>query len=423
MSSRTGVFAVHAATTLTVVAAALLVFSLFGGAEIQLGNLVLRAQKGSSAPLQPPPASTLTAAHLPDPGAAAPGRRPRNVVIIIGDGMGVGTVSAASVLLGPPGVPLIMESAPVVGLMHTWAADQLATDSAAAATAMATGFKTDTKVLGRTPDGRAVRNLYEAARAAGLATAVITTSALADATPGGFLAHAASREHYDEVLSQVLDSGTDVLIGGDWSGKRKAWRSRPYREVVETAEQIYSARGVTVIRDAEQLGTAALPLIALLPPRPGDPLAHGPALSVSTRHALELLGGASNGYLLLVESEVTDEAGHANDIAALMTGMRELEDVLGLVLDTVVLGDDTLVVVVADHETGGPHLLDGRYADGRAVVRWAHAYHSAQLVPLFAFGPGAEKFSGVYDNTDFAPRIAALLGLEGLPEMTDTAPN
>ena len=422
MSQRLRSFAVPAALTLAAVAAALFVFSWFGGAEITVGNLVIRAQNGSSAPLTAPSAGSLVAPsgfHAADLEAV----RPRNVVIIIGDGMGIGAVSAASALLGRPDTGLVMETAPVVGLMHTWAADQLATDSAAAATAMATGFKTDVKVLGRTPDGQAVRNLYEAARAAGLATGIVTTSALADATPGGHLVHVESRDDYGRVLAEVLSSPTDVLIGGDWSGKPKAWRQRAYREVVDGAATMCGARGAAVVRDEEDLAAATAPFVALLPPRPDDPLAHGPALSVSAARALDILEGTGGGYLLMVESEVTDEAGHANDIVRLMAAMRELDDAVGLVLDRVAAAGETLVLVLADHETGGPHLLDGRYADGVAAVRWAHGYHSAQLVPVFAFGPGAAEFAGVFDNTRLAPRIADLLGLEPLPQLADSTRN
>ena len=316
-----------------------------------------------------------------------------------------------------------MERAPVVGLMHTWAADILATDSAAAATAMATGYKTDKGVLGLSPDGRTVRNLFETARGAGLATAVVTTSGLADATPGGFLTHVASRYDYDQVLLQVIDSRTDVLIGGDWMGYYKPKRHRAYRDALTTVRDRGEARGYSVVRNQESLESASTPLLALLPPRRDAPLQHGPPLVETTGLALDLLEGSGRPYIALFESEATDEAAHSNNIAGEIDAMRELDETVAAVLARVAPRNDTLVIVVADHETGGPHLLDGWYDLGRVVVRWSHDYHSSQLVPVFAFGPGAAAFAGVFDNTQLSVRIARVLGLQGLPSMAGSGEN
>jgi alkaline phosphatase len=423
VASRTVGFLTHLLIFVIVLAAALGVFSMFGGAEIAIGNLVLRAQNGSSSALAPPAASALEAAPFELTEDLVLEDLPRNVIVILGDGMGIGAVSAASQLLSPPGVPLAMERAPVVGLMHTWAADILATDSAAAATAMATGFKTDKGTLGLRPDGRAVRNIFEAARGAGFATAVVTTSGLADATPGGFLTHVASRNAYDQVLTQVLDSRTDVLIGGDWSGYHKAGRQPAYREIVDDIEARGAARGYSVTRTPDGLETASVPLLALFPPRPETPLQSGPPLIDMAASALDLLEGGSRPFLALIETEATDEPAHSNDMAALLEAVRELDDTVAMVLDRVAPRNDTLVLVVADHETGGPHLLDGWFDNGRVVVRWAHEYHSSQLVTVFAFGPGSSAFSGVFDNTQFGVRIARLLDLQGFPQLADSLQN
>lgn len=420
MASRTGGFLRHLLIVVGILAAALAIFSLFGGAEIAVGNLVLRAQSGASHTLDPPPISALSAPPFELTEDGEFDVLPTNVIVILGDGMGIGAVSAASQLLSPPGVALAMEGAPVTGLMHTWAADILATDSAAAATAMATGYKTDKGVIGRLPDGRSLVTLLEAAHNQGLATAVVTTSGLADATPGGFLAHVASRDDYDQVLAQVLDSGTDILIGGDWTGKPRAMREPAYRQVLEGADHQAAASGTTVIHDMKGLQTATAPLVALFPPRPEMPLQHGPPLVETSARALELLENDGRPFIALIESEVTDEAAHSNDMDAILDGMRELDDTVAMVLDRFASHNDTLVLVVADHETGGPHLLEGTYGGGRVIVRWAHGYHSSQLVPVFAFGPGSSAFSGVFDNTGFGVRIARLLKLEHFPQLADT---
>ncbi len=118
-----------------------------------------------------------------------------------------------------------------------------------------------------------------------------------------------------------------------------------------------------------------------------------------------------------------DEAGHKNDITLAMEGMRELDEAVSVILELSKNHGDTLVLVAADHDTGGLGLVGGDYALGQADVRWTHDYHNSNLVPVFAFGPGAEEFTGVFDNTELARKIAAALGLEPLPRLADSQAN
>ena len=418
MASRHTQFLKHLLAIAAFFGLALVVFSRFGGHELAIGNLILRAQTGASYPLSPPDTSALVASSLStaeESHSLEP--RPKNVIVMIGDGMGLGIVSAASSLLERPGSTLAMTETPYVGLMSTWATDNLSPDSAATATSMATGFKTRKKAIGTLEDGRVVRNLFEAARARGMATGIVTTSGLADATPAAFLSHAESRDDYDEILEQIFDSQADVLIGGDWFGKRKARRIDRYKELVDNAEEIGAARGFTVVRDPESLETATTPILALYPPRSEHPLQHGPPLAHTTRQALRLLWEKPDGFVLLIECEVIDEAAHENNLSWVMEGMRELDEAVAVALELSIYRGDTLVVVAADHDTGGLGLFEGDYSDGKAVARWVHDYHTSTFVPVFAFGPGASSFAGVYDNTAFGPKIAHLLGLDGLPQL------
>lgn len=424
MASRSGQFLVHLLVITTVMGLALAIFSSYGGHEIAIGNIILRAQSGTSLPLTPPHPSTLAARPLSgidDPSSSE--TRPKNVILIIGDGMGVGILSAASALLDGPGATLAMTETPFMGLMSTWATDNLSPDSASTATSMATGFKTSTGAIGELEDGRVVRNLFEVARARGLATGVVTTSALVDATPAGFLVHTESRNDYDKIFEQIVASGTDVLIGGDWSDRKKARSNHRYMELIDNAETIGAENGYSVIRDPAALETASTPLLALFPPRPTERLQHGPSLAHATRQAFRFLWESPDGFLLLVESELIDEAAHDNDISRVMAGMRELDEAVATALELSAYRGDTLVVVAADHDTGGLSLVDGDYTAGRAIARWAHDYHTSNFVPVFAFGPGARSFSGVFDNTAFGPKIATLLGLEALPQLADSPAN
>jgi alkaline phosphatase len=402
MGVRPGRFLVHALVTLSILALALFIFSFFGGNALVVGNLVLRAQTGNSYPLTSPVVSYPSPEQAVDQNVTEIGPRPRNVVV--------------------PNPSLTMTATPFVRLMSTWSTDNLIPDSASTATSMFTGFKTRKKAIGILEDGRVVRNLFEAARVNGSATGVVTTSALADATPAALTAHSNSRDNYGEILEQVFNSGTDLLIGGDWTGKRKARHIDRYMEIIENAEQLGAERGYNVIRNPELLDETSLPLLALFPPRPDFHLQHGPPLASSARQAFRLLE-KTQGFILLIECEVIDEAAHENNFSGVMDGMRELDEAVALILDLAERQGNTLVVVAADHDTGGPALVDGDFATGRVDVRWADDSHISAFVPVFAFGPGAETFTGVFDNTEFATKIANALDLDGFPQLADTIEN
>jgi alkaline phosphatase len=423
MSSRPGRFLLHASITLGMLAIALLFYSRFGNGDIAFGDLVLRTQKGISYPLEAPSSSSLRPHRSSLPAVDSDAPQVSNVVIFIGDGMGVGTVSAASTLLDRPGSVLNMMETSFIGLVRTWAANTLVTDSAASGTALATGFKTDKKIVSVLPDGSVPVSLFEAAQNQGLTTGVITTSGLVDATPACFSAHVPDRDHHDQILEQMLDSGTSVLIGGDWSNNDKAKRNRRYSEMESRAEELGAARGYHVVRNSDALISAPLPILALFPPRTGYAEQHGPPLDVSARHVVELLLQKGNRFLLLIESEVIDGTAHENDIEKTMAGMRELDEAVGEVLALVSARGDTLVLVTADHDTGGLSLVDGDYDDGAATVRWSTREHTLEWAPLFAFGPGAGAFVGVIDNTEVAIRIAQTLNLRPFPHVAESVAN
>jgi alkaline phosphatase len=339
---------------------------------------------------------------------------PRNLILVVADGMGLGELSAASALIRGPAGGLAIEHAPVVGLVRTWAVDALVTDSAAAASAMATGLKTPKGAVSTQADGSSPRTLFEAAAASGMATGFVTTSGLVDATPAAFLTHAGHRDEYRTILEQLLSSDATVLIGGDWQRYPNALLQPDYLELVREAESAADPR-FTVVHDPASLATAPAPLLALLPARPGSISAHGPPLAESTRRALALLGDPAAGFLLVVEHEETDEAAHDNDVDGVVAAMLELDEALRVVLEYAVARGDTLVVFTADHDTAGMAVASGDFDDGIAELRWLDDGHLATWVPLFAFGPGAPRFAGVLDNTEIGRRLAELLELDGLP--------
>jgi alkaline phosphatase len=310
-----------------------------------------------------------------------------------------------------------METAPVTGLMSTHAGNLLVTDSAASATALATGFKVPKKALSILADGRIPVSIFEAAREQGLATGVVTTSGLVDATPAGFTAHQTKREHYREILEDMLGSGAEVLIGGDWSDYKKAIDNREFQEMLGRVDALGEAAGYSVVRDQGELAAAEGPILALFPPRGAGGDAHGPPLSGLASIAIDRLAENEAGFVLLIESEVTDGFGHNNDIAGVVDSVRELDEAIAAILAWAEPRGDTLVVVTADHDTGGLGIVDGDYDDAVAEVRWATDGHTGHWVPIFAFGPGAEHFTGIIDNTDVSILFAKLLRIEHFPRI------
>jgi alkaline phosphatase len=410
-----GRFITHVLLTLALALAAVFIAARFAPWEIAVGNVVLRSQPEMTHAFPVPKGGQVVDVHRRRETEVAVDVRPHNVILMIGDGMGVGQLSAASVMLHGPSGALAVESAPFSGLVRTCAGNDLATDSGAASTAMATGFKAPKKAISTLADGRRPLILTDAAKAAGLATGILTTSGLADATPAGFLVHADNREQYAGIFAAILETDNDVLMGGTWIHHHKAKRDRAYLDLVDRVDELGAAAGYHVIHEESELELARPPVLALFPPRSDSADGHGPELAVTAGFLLETLARHEEGFFAVIENEVTDAGGHDNSVSEVVAAVREFDEAVALTVRWAARRGDTLVLVTADHDTGGLGIIDGGYDDGTAEVRWATDVHTAQWVPIFAFGPGAELFTGVIENTDIPVLIAELLGIEDFP--------
>ena len=291
--------------------------------------------------------------------AAAPAdatARPRNVILMIPDGCGPAAITLARLVSGRP---LVLDSL-LVGAVETHSADSHVTDSAASGTAYATGVKTRNRVLGMDPDERPLGTLLEAAEARGLATGLVTTADLTDATPAAFVAHVAQRVLQDSIAVQMLQHHVDVLLGGDpsrWRPVSEGGRRRDRRDLI--AE--HRARGgIVVTTPAELAAVRGLPVLGLF----GiglDPIAleidrdtlREPSLAQMTAKALELLGPSPHGFFVMIEGGRIDDAGHDDDPAGVAREVLAYDRAVGLALAFARRDRRTLVVSVADHETGG----------------------------------------------------------------------
>ena len=350
------------------------------------------------------------------------GRKPKNVILVIGDGMGQGAAQLASEYKYGCAGRAYFQRLPVVGLCSTFSANNPVTDSAAAATAFATGTKTSNGILGLQVDERhdrsnAVRLVSVAARAKaqGRGVAILTSDALHGATPAAFFAHVVSRRAQGEICEQAASSGYDVLVG---AGGSEAW-FRPVgkggkrtdgRDLVAEMEKA----GYAFVRTAEEI--AAVPkssrVLGALKEFAGNEAEHDEeSLGKAMKAVLGRLGDRPEGFFMMAECTETDHACHGNNSSFAIRAVSMVEFMARAAIEFARERGDTLVLVTADHDTGHPLVIRGGGSSGRLCVQWTDTAHTRYAVPVHSYGPGAELFEGVLDNTDIAKGIARLMGL------------
>lgn len=373
------------------------------------------------------------------------------------------------------------ERAPYVGISKTYSENSLVTDSAAAGTALATGFKTNNAWLSITPDGRKVKTLLEAAKELGKSTGLITTVTITHATPAAFGAHTTSRDELP-VADQYAELKTaDIYMGGGLAYFIPKSDSRSKRKDDRNLIEEFKKAGYEFVSTPEELENAEAPNGKLLGLFDYDYLPYYmdreflnskvPSLADMTRKALEILSRNENGFFIMIEGGKIDWANHGHDPANAAWETYEFNEAIKVALEFLYSNPKTLIVITADHETGGIGLSTGKYEitpdvlikqkvstnilaelvkgkndeeikkifaeyvgivdlkpeeiekikkasaleianviSARAQIGWTTTSHSGGSVPVYAFGEGAEVFAGVYDNTDIAKKIAELAG-------------
>lgn len=341
---------------------------------------------------------------LPGPAAGQRSDAPRRVVLIVADGVGLAQWSAARVT----GHELAVDDFPVVGLIDPRNVSGPEPESASSATAFATATTTYRRAVGVGPDSAPRRSVVEAAERAGLATGLVTTTDVFDATPAAFVAHVVDRDHVQEIALQMAGSGVDVLLGdGAWAfgpGPRTD-RADLLAELARTRTIVHDPAALSRVRDAPPRGLVGFFDMDSI----ADPRRRRPALEEMTRVALAVLDRAPRGFFLLVESEHTDHRGHDNvPLAAIAAEIVEVDRAVRAALEYRRRHPETLVLVAGDHETGGLAVVaeGGRYRAG-----WSSTEHTATLVPIFAVGPGADRFGGVHTSAGIGRALFAALGL------------
>jgi alkaline phosphatase len=291
----------------------------------------------------------------------------KNIILLIGDGMGMGQVTLGRIANGNK--PLNLDGMAYTGYVSTYPDDSehtFVTDSAASGTAFATGHKTSNGSVAVDKDGKAVKTLLEYAKAAGKATGLVTTSRLTDATPAVFAAHVSARGDEQEVAAQMLETAPEVMMGGGKSNFEAKTR-KDQKDLVAEAK----TAGYTVVTDKNALAKAKdgkiLGLFASgLMPYTIDNDKKAPTLAEMEQKALDILSKDEDGFFAMIEGGRIDHACHANDMPTTAKEVLAFDNAVKLALDFAKKDGQTLVIVTADHETGG--LSIGATAQGYTFI-------------------------------------------------------
>lgn len=376
----------------------------------------------------------------------------KNVILFVGDGMGTAQRNAIRLATVGEKGNLAMDSMPYVGLIHTSSTVPV-TDSAASATAYASGVKTYNGAIGMDADKKSVATLMEYAKKAGKSTGVVTTSQVTDATGAAFGAHVEDRSKQSDIALQLLTkSKVDVLLGGGedfWypAGQPGKFPDEPAEDPSEKSK---GTQG-NLVDKAKQLGYSYVSTKTDLQKAKGSKLLglfaneemfqqneegkgdiYKPVVSLAemTKKAIDTLDANSKGFFLMVEEEGTDEFAHKNNAKMTIKSGQELDKSVQVAKDYAKKNPDTLVLVLADHETGGFSIEavdaedesgdaisqeDGPFAIANSklnfVVDWTTSGHTAVDIPVTAMGKNAQLFTGVYENTLIFDKLLQSMGL------------
>ncbi len=359
--------------------------------------------------------------------------KPKNIILMIGDGMGLTQITAA---MYQNKNHLHLERCPTVGLIKTHAADNIITDSAASATAYACGQKTYNGAIGVDVNGKPLKTLLEEAEERGMATGLVATSAITHATPASFIAHQPSRNMYEEIARDFLDTDVDLVIGGGRNHFNKRKDKRNLLDSLKSKGYFVTGNFDKVNKNIEKF------YLFTAPEHPGMKSEGRDYLPQATALALDFLSRKSDkGFFLVIEGSQIDWGGHANHAQYVLDELLDFNTSIGQVLDFAEKSGETLVVITADHETGGLSLAppshkeyrtksdtqrieyNKRYYDALTMTAdfenetmkndtiygmFSTGYHTCTMIPIFSMGVGSEEFGGVYENLGVFSRVWGL---------------
>lgn len=326
-------------------------------------------------------------------------KKPKNIIFMIGDGMGLAHVYAG---MAANGNHLFLENLTHLGFSRTQSSNRWITDSAAGGTALSSGQKTYNGAIGVDTDTVPIVNIREIAEKKGKATGVVSTSAITHATPASFVAHQPQRVMYEEIAGDFLNTNIDVFIGG---GYKHFTDRKDGKNLVDSLK----SKGYLVLQNMEEIAKINKGKLAGLcaPEHSARTAVRGDMLQVATKTALNILDNDMDGFFVMIEGSQIDWGAHQNDIRYVVEEMLDFDRAIGAALEFAAKDKNTLIIVTADHETGGLSLIGDDISKGIVHAAFTSGDHTGVCVPVFAFGPGAENFTGFMENTEIANKLKA----------------
>lgn len=330
------------------------------------------------------------------------GKKVKNVILMIGDGMSLMHVYTAWTANRGK---LWLENAQATGLSKTWAVKKLVTDSGSGGTSLATGVKTVYHAVGVDPEGKPLTSLVDVAKELGKDAGMAVTCRLWDATPCDFCCHNIDRDKEEELVGDYPTSGVDFVFGG---GAQKFTNRKDGRDIFKELQK----KGYHVSRTLDDFFAYDKNSRIFAVPYDKDtplPDERGDLLARASMKGISLMNQNKNGFFMMIEGSQLDDYGHFNQLDLLMKETLDFDQTVGEVMKWAAKDGETLVVVTADHETGGLTLVNGNKDEGRVECCFSSKDHTGAMVPVYAFGPGAENFTGIFENTDVFKKIKKLM--------------
>jgi alkaline phosphatase len=325
---------------------------------------------------------------------------PKNVILLIGDGTGLAQIYAAYTANHGS---LYLTCMPVTGFSVTNASSDFVTDSAAGATALACGSKTYNAAIGVDTNKKNIPSICELLHPLGKSSGLVVACAITHATPACFYAHQPQRSLYEDIAADLLNAPIDLFIGG---GRDHFENRKDKRNLTKE----FLAHGIAMYDNLDSLMTApagrAGVLVCDMHPKPAPE--RGDYLPRATRLAIKRLSTNPKGFFLMVEGSQVDWACHANNTPWAVSEILDFDRTVAEALAYAANDKQTLVVVTADHETGGLSLLGGNFDNGQVRCHFSTKNHSGIPVPIYAYGPGAIHFTGFMQNSELGARLLEL---------------
>jgi len=327
----------------------------------------------------------------------------KNIILFIGDGMGPNHVSLARLSIGGPNHRLSFENFPITGIVYNHSSDSLYTDSAASATSLATGVRTINGFVSLDSETIFLPTILELLSTKGYVSGLVSTSSITHATPASFYAHVDSRNKEVEIADMLVKSDVMIALGG----------GTEYFDLTSLSSELHLVRAEDGL-NLEELSSKKR-VLGLFAEDGLDRRESPPTQETMTSTAIEFLEQKSlncPGFFLMSEGSQIDWGGHANNVEYMLSESLDFDASVQAAIEFAKQDANTLVLVTADHATGG--LVLQKPSGSNVVAQWTTTNHDLSPINIYAYGPGSELFSGVMDNTEIFDRMLQALDYQNL---------